>query len=648
MHTWKYQYNSSTADRLFGLQLRTRGTDTFLSAARILDTNGGVCPQDTASLFEYSTDGVTWNSGFVPGTRFINYKLNTDQFKRPGARTDGCTFGVKATAHRDSPTQAYVDGDLYVYKDATEATLHDQSKYKVESGAVSESDFTLHGLTLTSDPTGTVNTDDVIHYTATYTNQAAGASAASGTRQAKFEIDLTKLVDDATVSNVVASAGTVTSTDTAISWSNAAMASGAQATVTFDATVVSGGDKDLRAVINGPTDSTFSLMTGPRSDCLTRFGPAENWYTEPKQSRIMVNGTIYTQADVGAMTPAQYATAMGTCAAVNSFAASVVADANGPYAVDEGSGVTLDATATTGAGAGATYAWDLNGDGVYDDANGAEPTVSAAGLAALGLGDGPGTRTVGVRVSDGATVRTATSTLTVANVAPTATLTVPGSVVAGTPVTITPAATDPSAADSTAGFTYTIDYGDGTTPDTVRTHTYASAGTYTVSVTATDKDNGTSTTTTTQILVTPMPPPGTSSAGGPVVVIASPADTSTTRDTTPTIVGRATPGSLVTVTLDGEVLGTVRTDAEGSWRLTPQRPLSYGEHTVRATVPGAEPASSTFTVTAAPPVVVGAASGDPDDTLPVTGSPTAGIALVGLLCVLAGSAAVWSLRPGPR
>ena len=66
---------------------------------------------------------------------------------------------------------------------------------------------------------------------------------------------------------------------------------------------------------------------------------------------------------------------------------AVVASAGGPYTVAEGQPLTLDATGTV-APAGATYAWDLDGDGQFDDATGATPTVSAAALAALGLGDG--------------------------------------------------------------------------------------------------------------------------------------------------------------------------------------------------------------------------------------------------------------------
>ncbi|MHC5543728.1 PKD domain-containing protein, partial [Singulisphaera rosea] len=54
-----------------------------------------------------------------------------------------------------------------------------------------------------------------------------------------------------------------------------------------------------------------------------------------------------------------------------------VAVAGGPYRINEGDGLSLDATATTDPNQPAstlTYAWDLNGDGIYTDAAGARPT----------------------------------------------------------------------------------------------------------------------------------------------------------------------------------------------------------------------------------------------------------------------------------
>ena len=73
---------------------------------------------------------------------------------------------------------------------------------------------------------------------------------------------------------------------------------------------------------------------------------------------------------------------------------------------------------STGAGA-LSYSWDVNGDGTFGDATGATPTLSYAQLVALGLGDGPTSKTVSLRVTDAASATsTKTTTLTINNVAP--------------------------------------------------------------------------------------------------------------------------------------------------------------------------------------------------------------------------------------
>lgn len=87
-----------------------------------------------------------------------------------------------------------------------------------------------------------------------------------------------------------------------------------------------------------------------------------------------------------------------------------VADAGGPYAVRVGKEVALDASASSDEeGAPLTYAWDLDGDGAFDDATG--PTASFRGNRP------PGYYTVAVQVSDGnsTSVDEADVTVTAAN-----------------------------------------------------------------------------------------------------------------------------------------------------------------------------------------------------------------------------------------
>jgi LPXTG-motif cell wall-anchored protein len=113
-----------------------------------------------------------------------------------------------------------------------------------------------------------------------------------------------------------------------------------------------------------------------------------------------------------------------------------------------------------------------------------------------------------------------TTVIAIANVAPTATVTGPASTTVGALVTINIGATDPSAADTAAGFTFTVDWGDGTVvpglTGPTATHTYTSTGSRTISVTATDKDAGTSAPATLDISVGSSTPTATLSNSGPV------------------------------------------------------------------------------------------------------------------------------------
>ena len=97
------------------------------------------------------------------------------------------------------------------------------------------------------------------------------------------------------------------------------------------------------------------------------------------------------------------------------------ADAGGPYTVAEGGSVAVTATGTDADGDALTYAWDLDNDGDFDDATGQTASFSAATI------DGPATRTVRVRVTDGELSAVDSATVNVTNVAPTATFNAPAS-----------------------------------------------------------------------------------------------------------------------------------------------------------------------------------------------------------------------------
>jgi subtilisin-like proprotein convertase family protein len=180
-----------------------------------------------------------------------------------------------------------------------------------------------------------------------------------------------------------------------------------------------------------------------------------------------------------------------------------VADAGGPYTIEEGDGLDLDASGSSDDdGDTLTYSWDVNGDGVFGDATGESPSLTWSDLVTLGIDDGPAdsTSNVKVKVDDsrpGGEVTSSATGLTVSNVVPTAAITGSPKALTGVVFTLNFSATDPSPADQAGAFSYTIDWDDGSAQDVVTDdasldagHTYTELGTYNVTVTVTDKDGG--------------------------------------------------------------------------------------------------------------------------------------------------------------
>ena len=186
-----------------------------------------------------------------------------------------------------------------------------------------------------------------------------------------------------------------------------------------------------------------------------------------------------------------------------------VANAGGPYSVNEAASVTLDASATTDINQEAntlTYEWDFDGDGAYDDATGSAPTFAA--------GDGPATVSATLRVTDSDSMtHTATATISVANVAPTATLVQlpPTMVFQGLSASFQfTSVTDVSSADVAAGFQYAVDCTNDGVDDVAwsssqtATCTYPDAGTFTVRGHVRDKDGGIGDATTSVTILGPL------------------------------------------------------------------------------------------------------------------------------------------------
>lgn len=179
-----------------------------------------------------------------------------------------------------------------------------------------------------------------------------------------------------------------------------------------------------------------------------------------------------------------------------------VANAGTLYVIVEGDSLTLDASASSDPdGDPLTYSWDVNGDGVFDDASGVQPTLTWAQLQALGIDDGLASFDITVRVDDsqGHVVDSPAATLTLFDALPSVTLTGPVNGVPGQPRTFTFSADDPSAADSAGGFLYQIIWGDGSPVQIVDPspgngngvtldHVYVTPGSYALQMTAADAD----------------------------------------------------------------------------------------------------------------------------------------------------------------
>jgi hypothetical protein len=245
------------------------------------------------------------------------------------------------------------------------------------------------------------------------------------------------------------------------------------------------------------------------------------------------------------------------------------ASAGGPYTVAEGGSLTLNASASSDPdGDPLTYSWDINGDGVFGDATGATPTLTWAQLNALGINDGPGTFSILVQVDDGHghVVTSPAASLTITNTPPTASVSGPTSIALGQSLAVNLSAVDPSPADQSAGFSYTINWGDSSAVYTIPaapgngagmpvSHPFPAPGTYTVQVTATDKDGGVSSPVMQTVVVGP--------AADTVAVTGAPAPSTYgqlatfTAGVTPSALNVGIPTGAITFYDGATVLGTV-------------------------------------------------------------------------------------------
>jgi PKD repeat protein len=191
--------------------------------------------------------------------------------------------------------------------------------------------------------------------------------------------------------------------------------------------------------------------------------------------------------------------------------APVIVSVSKPTQINEGQSITFAATATdVGINDTLTYSWNFG-----------DSTTPASGQTTTHTFADNGNYNVILTVTDkDGGVTTQTVTVKVDNVAPIiASLTLPQNVIAGAAAQFVATATDVGTKDT---LTYSWNFGDNTTAAIGQntTHTFTSAGTYSIVLTVTDKDGG-STTQTQSITIAAPPITSGIRSGGTVTISGS-------------------------------------------------------------------------------------------------------------------------------
>jgi VCBS repeat-containing protein len=238
---------------------------------------------------------------------------------------------------------------------------------------------------------------------------------------------------------------------------------------------------------------SFDIVSQPVNGTLSGDPPDLTYTPDPD----FHGGDSFTFVANDGTTDSEPATVSITVRSVNDPPVAVLEE----YTVDEGEPVILDAGGSYDPdGHIASYEWDLDNDGEYDDATGVTVSTSF---------EDDGQFTVSLRVFDNEGASSIVSTsITVENVPPTASATNDGPKPEGTAITVTISQTDPGILDT---FTYSFDWDNDGIYEIVdqlsssASYTWYEDGTYTVRVRVRDDDGGEGMATT-DVVITDLEP----------------------------------------------------------------------------------------------------------------------------------------------
>jgi hypothetical protein len=179
--------------------------------------------------------------------------------------------------------------------------------------------------------------------------------------------------------------------------------------VTAASSLAVNGSGDLTLPIPDVTSAAFSAAASATFFVVVDLA-ADAHLQAPNTLRVThraASSTAEDDAFTVALTKAPATSSSATTLTATNSAP--VADAGGPYTAASGTSIVLDGSGSTDtqqASSALGYAWDLDGDGAYDDSTSRTPTFNATGSA--------GNHTVGLRVTDdGALTGTDTATVNV-------------------------------------------------------------------------------------------------------------------------------------------------------------------------------------------------------------------------------------------